>query len=228
MKTNNPIDELFKKNLKNFETQPNASVWEKIESNLDTQTPHSTSWKAIAAAILLLITTGTLFMYESSAVLEPEKMTPINPISVKPLNTNAQINQSITINNSEPTNVEKTDYTQEKKLMAEVYQKPIQASDLFDDSQISDDINYPDNYDNLPFLLADASVLNQKKLSIKLNPENYLTASSQPSTDLKEYSLSQINNLRKGRSIEAPEEVKSFTWPAFKEQVSSFFSQENN
>lgn len=228
MKTKNPIDELFKKNLKNFETQPNAKVWEKIESNLDSQTSYSTSWKAIAAAILLLITTGTLFMYESNTVTDLEITTPIQPISVKPLKTNTQSGQALMFNPSETSVVEKTDYNHEKKLMAEAYQKPIQASDLFDDSQISDDINSPENYDNLPFLLADASVLNQKKLSIKLNPENYLTASTNPSTDIKEYSLSQLNNLRKGKSIEAPDEVKSFTWPAFKEQVSSFFSQENN
>lgn len=228
MKTTNPIDELFKKNLKNFETKPNAAVWERIESNLKEQSSHTTSWRAIAAAILLLITTGTFFMYESNSGIQPEVTTPINPISIKPLNTGTQIKSTIKTPSIELSEGKKTDYTQEKRLMAEVYHKPIQASDLFDDSQISDDINNPENYDDLPFVMADASLLNQNKLSIKLNPDNYLTASAKPTQGLTEYSLSQINNLKSGKAIEAPEEVKSFTWPAFKEQISSFFSQENN
>lgn len=80
MKENNPIDELFKKQLGGHEIRPSEKVWDKIEAARQRPEPKAGGWYFMRAAVItLLIGLSSLFYFQRN---EAELMRPLPEIGV--------------------------------------------------------------------------------------------------------------------------------------------------
>lgn len=78
------IDRLFQEKFKNFEQTPQDSVWDKVNTTLhgnasfEKPVPVWWKWAGIAAAIVILLSAGSYFMYTSSPSTENNKVVDVD------------------------------------------------------------------------------------------------------------------------------------------------------